>query len=62
VKPEHWGVPVTPDTVVQKMWAENYLRQHKQSVELIRISAGRGMSRTRMTQIWGQTLVNLVLP
>jgi hypothetical protein len=38
-----------------------YLRHHAKSVDLIRSSAERGMSRKAMAKIWSYRLLNLVL-
>jgi hypothetical protein len=38
-----------------------YLRHHAKSVDLIRSSAARGMSRKAMAKIWSYRLLTLVL-
>jgi hypothetical protein len=38
-----------------------YLRHQAKSVDLIRSSAARGMSRKAMAKIWSYRLLNLVL-
>jgi hypothetical protein len=38
-----------------------YLRHQAKSVDLIRSSAERGMSRNAMSRIWSYRLLNLVL-
>ena len=47
-------------------WARNneacaFMEHNAKSVELIRYSARRGMSRSRMNQIWGERLVSASL-
>ena len=38
-----------------------YVQHHAKSVDLIRSSAERGMSRNAMSRIWSYRLLNLVL-
>jgi hypothetical protein len=38
-----------------------YIRHYAKSVELIQVSAKRGMSRNAMAKIWPYRLLNLVL-
>ena len=54
---KHIANPPAPDVASAFLYA----LAHPQSVELIKHSAGRGMSRQAMERIWGQRLVNAVL-
>ena len=38
-----------------------YVQHHAKSIDLIRSSAERGMSRNAMSRIWSYRLLNLVL-
>jgi len=46
---------------VRRQDEDRMLRHNSESVELIRVSSRRGMSRRAMVRIWGERLVTAVL-